>query len=250
MSLVGNIFREWISWIYPSICELCGCRCDYGQSLCPDCIQKLEKIEPPYCAICGAPVPGSFIPTGICNDCHEQKPHYSEARAVFTNANELRELILSFKYAGKIYLGRTLATLMVEAIKSHPYWFDGEKCHIIPVPMNSKKLYQRGYNQAAELAKQVAKNLNWSYSDILIHKEDNQAQAGLGRVARLKHAKKVYRIGMKSLKEKSFEGESVLLIDDVFTTGATADSCARWIKRAGAKNVYVFTLARTVSHYK
>ncbi len=243
--MLRGILGEWLSWVYPCVCEQCGRGFLDGVYLCPDCERRFKRIEPPYCVYCGEPAEGSFAPGGLCRHCAEKKPYFQEARAPYINTGELRELILSFKYAGQVHLGRTFAELMANALRAHPHWFGGKERLLVPVPMHWGKMLKRRYNQAAELAVQLHKITGYPYADVLKRLPDARSQASMGREERLRHARKIYTIHQGRLKRHPVRDCDVLLIDDVFTTGATANTCARLLKRAGAKSVCVLTIART-----
>ncbi len=243
--MLRDIFKEWLSWVYPCTCELCGRGFLDGVHLCPDCVQRFIKIEPPICLYCGEPAEGSFTPGSLCRHCAEKAPHFQEARAPFVNTGELRDLILAFKYAGQVHLAGTFAELMADALSANPHWFGGKERMLVPVPMHRSKMLKRRYNQAEELARQLHKKTGYPYANVLKRRPDAMNQASLGREERLRHARKAYVADENKLKRHPVRGKDVLLIDDVFTTGATANACARLLKRAGAASVCVLTIART-----
>ena len=243
--MLAGIFREWSSWVYPFVCELCGCGSPDGRYVCPACRKRFIPIEPPFCAVCGEPAEGSFIPGGMCSRCAGDAPSFGEARAVYVNDGELRELLLSFKYAGALHLAGTFAGIMAEAVRENRHWFGGRECLLVPVPMHRLKLVRRGYNQAEELAVLLGKELGWAVSRVLKRLPDRMPQASLAREQRLRHARKIYAVHESRLKRRPVRGRDILLVDDVFTTGATADACSRLLLRAGASSGCVLTLART-----
>lgn len=202
-------------------------------------------VEPPFCAVCGEPAEGSFIPSGLCRRCAAALPSFEEARAVYVNTGLLRDLLLAFKYGGAVHLAGSFAQMMAEAVRGNPHWFGGKKRLIVPVPMHRGKQAQRGYNQAQELAVLLGEELGWPYAGVLKRLPDTLPQASLSREQRLRHARKIYAADEKRMKRSPVRGRDVLLVDDVFTTGATADSCARLLLRSGAASVCVLTLART-----
>ena len=241
----GPDVREWLSWVYPFVCELCGRGGLDGCHVCPDCRGSFVPVEPPFCVVCGEPAEGSFIPSGLCRRCAAAPPSFEEARAVYVNTGSLRDLLLAFKYGGAVHLAGSFAQMMAEAVRGNLHWFGGKERLLVPVPMHRGKQAQRGYNQAQELAELLGKELDWPYAGVLKRLPDTLPQASLSREQRLRHARKIYAADEKGMKRRPVRGRDVLLVDDVFTTGATADSCARLLLRAGAASVCVLTLART-----
>lgn len=239
------MLREWCSWVYPFTCELCGRGGLDGVYLCPECREELACIEPPVCAVCGEPAEGSFIPSGLCVDCAAKAPLFEKARAVYANDGPVRELLLAFKYAGAIHLAGTFARMMAEAVAANPHWFGNGPRLLVPVPMYRGKLIRRGYNQAEELAVLLGRELSWPFAGVLKRLPDGTPQASLDRAGRVRHARKAYALHERHLRKRPVQGEHVLLVDDVMTSGATADVCARLLLRAGASSVCVLTLART-----
>ena len=150
--MLRAVAREWLSWVYPFVCELCGRGGLDGCHVCPDCRGSFVPVEPPFCAVCGEPAEGSFIPSGLCRRCAAALPSFEEARAVYVNTGLLRDLLLAFKYGGAVHLAGYFAQMMAEAVLGNPHWFGGKKRLIVPVPMHRGKQARRGYNQAQELA--------------------------------------------------------------------------------------------------
>lgn len=102
--MLRAVAREWLSWVYPFVCELCGRGGLDGCHVCPDCRGSFVPVEPPFCAVCGEPAEGSFIPSGLCRRCAAALPSFEEARAVYVNTGLLRDLLLAFKYGGAVHL--------------------------------------------------------------------------------------------------------------------------------------------------
>lgn len=243
--MLGTVFREWLSWVYPFVCELCGRSVPDGTHVCRECRGGFTPVEPPCCAVCGEPAEGSFLPAALCSRCRESAPAFEEARAVCINDGTLRDLLLSFKYAGALHLAGTFAGMMADAVRAHPHWFGGTERLLVPVPMHRRKLVRRGYNQAEELAVLLGRELGWPRAAVLKRLPDRMPQASLAREQRLRQARRIYAVDERGMRRHPVRGRGVLLVDDVLTTGATADACARLLLRAGASSVCVLTLART-----
>lgn len=240
---------EALSWLYPDVCVLCGAPAPARLYVCSACAESLQRIEPPFCACCGLPFEGSVGGDAYCADCRQTKRHFTRARAPFVHLGPARELILKFKYTGRHYLAAFLAEQMVATL--HREWGDSgdaptpENTLLVPVPMNVRKLAKRGYNQARLLADAVSKLTRIPVKEPLRHAYSAVSQASGSRATRLATAKKMYRLRLGDARaHRMLEGKNVLLIDDVLTTGATADACARLLKHAGAARVDVLTAVR------
>lgn len=107
--MLRAVAGEWLSWVYPFVCELCGRGGLDGCHVCPDCRGSFVSVEPPFCAVCGEPAEGSFIPSGLCRRCAAAPPSFEEARAVYVNTGSLRDLLLAFKYGGAVHLAGSSA---------------------------------------------------------------------------------------------------------------------------------------------
>jgi ComF family protein len=168
-------------------------------------------------------------------------PHFTKARSLFEYTGPAAEIIKSFKFRGEYFVGPELLRI---AIKEG--WLDWElgKTHtIVPVPLHRKRERQRGYNQALILARILAKHYDFPCSTkILKRQRHTLQQATLSASQRWKNVR-----GAFTADPEHLSGQNVLLVDDVMTTGATANECARLLKRNGAKEIKVFTLARSKS---
>ena len=198
--MLRAVAREWLSWVYPFVCELCGRGGLDGCHVCPDCRGSFVPVEPPFCAVCGEPAEGSFIPSGLCRRCAVALPSFEEARAVYVNTGSLRDLLLAFKYGGAVHLAGSFAQMMAEAVLGNPHWFGGKKRLLVPVPMHRGKQARRGYNQAQELAVLLGEELGWPYAGVLKRLPDTLPQASLSREQRLRHARKIYAADEKRMK--------------------------------------------------
>jgi ComF family protein len=229
-----------LNLLLPPRCLSCGEHANQTHQLCGACWKSLEFITTPYCEKCGHPfvVDQSHL---ICGECLHQPPLFTGGRSVFRYDSLIRELILKFKHGDATYLAKPLGRWMTRS---------GEdlltKCEcIIPVPLHRWRLLKRRYNQATLLAREISSNSNLPYlTNVLIRTKNNTSQHGKSRKSREENVKNIFKIAPQHLalvKKKSF-----LLVDDVWTTGATLNACIKTLKKAGAKDVYVLTLARTI----
>ncbi|MGB9877031.1 MAG: ComF family protein [bacterium] len=216
--------------LFPNFCLGCGKR---GKAICDDCLSEVRKIKNP-CQLCGAPQEGP-----ICYFCRDLNLHFDGARAGGLYEGILRDILLAFKFKGRLELEEVLSDLMVRAIPSH--W----KIDIVlSVPPHKSSLKERGFSSSLILGAGVACSLSLPfYPKLLEWKREVKRQVGLGRQERFLNVRGA--IGLTSKDE--IRGKRVLLVDDVMTTGATASACALALKRAKADRVWVLTAARDIT---
>jgi len=229
-------FNEWV-WsavdlLFQPPC--CGCNNQVGY-LCQECQNKIQPLSKPYCHVCGSPCGEEYI---SCN-CESTSPAYDAIRSFAVYKEPLRSVIHYLKYGqGNAGLGMELSRPLVYLLKKFNWSF----YMVIPVPLGTYRQRERGYNQAALLAKPVAYYFQKKYSpSALIRIRETASQVGFSPDDRRKNV-----AGAFYAKKEMVEKRSVLLVDDVITTGATLDACADALKTAGASKVYGISLARAV----
>jgi len=216
---------------------------------CPDCVSSFAAISSPICSCCGIMFKSRQGQDHLCGDCITQPKEFRTARAAVAYDHQLMAVVHRFKYAEKIQLAGPLGGLMLDAYKR--FWDREEVDLILPVPLHNAKFRKRGFNQsyllirrwksisAPMVDKVVGIPIN---TDILIRSKETVSQTGLGRQQRLKNIKGAFRV---KIPEKVI-AKKVLLVDDVYTTGATVNECARVLLKAGAERVDVLTVARAM----
>lgn len=216
--------------LLPQGCFLCAAPA--GDSLlCPSCAAGLSRLSPERCPLCALPTPGS----NICGGCLKQAPHFDATQAVFRYEFPVDRLIQSLKYAHRLasadFLGRELAQLLL------PFRPD----LILPVPLAPARLAARGFNQALELARPLARTLGVPLETSRVHRRrDTAPQASLPWKERKQNIRHAFEC------EFDLTGKSVLVVDDVMTTGATLDELARTLKAHGAERVENLVVARAL----
>ena len=217
--------------VLPSRCLLCGGRGENGIDLCAACAAELPRNDC-CCARCALPL---ATPASLCGRCLHRAPPWDSAWAPFRYAWPLDRLEARFKFGADLAAGRMLAQSWCAAA-APTEWPQA----IVPVPLHRARLRSRGYNQALELAKPLAKAIGIPLlGDALLRTRATDAQSELSAVARRRNVRGAFAA--------AFHGEipeHVALLDDVFTTGATLGECARVLKRAGVARVQVWALAR------
>jgi ComF family protein len=208
---------------------------------CPDCNEKIKFITGNLCPVCGTIFPDSPAKSHLCGNCLENKTYFSCARAVVSYETIILHAIHQFKYGNNISVGALLASFMANF--SFPdVDFTGYSL-IIPVPLHIKRLRQRGFNQSLVLARALAKKKQISVNFSLLKRHKfTETQTGLNKAERNKNIKGAFEVSDK----KKIAGKNVILVDDVYTTGATINECAKILTKAGAQKVTVLTLARVL----
>lgn len=233
ISLYKTYRLAWksLDWLFPPICAGCGKR---GARFCTDCYSKVELIGDSVCSICGE----RLSQPGICKECMSNPPAYDALRSWGVFEGSLRSAILKMKYQGDISIGEEFSVPLIDLLKYLKWQID---C-VVPVPLSSVRYVERGYNQAALLAKPIALGYGVAYcSKALMKIRETQTQVGLNRKQRQLNVFQAF----KGIPKKIY-GKNVLVVDDVATSGATMNACARALLTAGAKHVYGLTLARTI----
>jgi ComF family protein len=238
---VRNSVQAWIAegrrWLLPPRCLLCGAPGSNDLDLCADCAAELPRNRL-CCARCALPLPA---PAALCGHCQRHPPPWDAAWAPFRYAWPLDRLESRYKFAAELAAGRALGAL----------WL-GEPTPValpqllVPVPLHRARLRRRGYNQALELAKPLARHLGVPLRhDVLQRLRATDAQTELDAAARRRNVR-----GAFAVREVIALPAHVAVLDDVMTTGATLAECARVLKRAGAARVDVWALARAPAHRK
>lgn len=225
--------------LFPPCCAACEVRpfVPAGDRLCYGCLESARPIELPVCTVCGRPFHGPQGTGHTCGRCIKDPPPFDTARSVFQYQGSVRTLIHRIKYNDDGYALRALSSLAMEYML-----LDNLKPDmVIPVPLHLKRLKKRGFNQSLRLARTIFPHIPLGI-DVLTRTLNTKPQTELSMKERLRNVKNAFET-----KSPLPEGaETILLLDDVYTTGATVRACAKALKRARAKEVHVFTVARTV----
>ncbi|HCM83324.1 MAG TPA: hypothetical protein DIS76_02000 [Rhodospirillaceae bacterium] len=232
--------EQLLDILLPHRCQQCGMLVGQAHALCPDCWPKMHFIVPPYCAGCGLPFPHDYgSDDTLCARCLAESPPFSAARSAAVYDDESKALILRFKHGDQLYLAPAFASWMHRAA---PEWFTPGSM-IIPVPLHRTRIFMRRYNQAALLARALAKLSGQICAlDGLVRHRRTPSQGAMNREQRLKNVTGAFRV--HSRWQEKIKDRDVILVDDVLTTGATASVCAKTLMRAGARDVKVLTLMR------
>lgn len=218
-----DIIEKIMNIIYPPVCGFCNkINADF---LCSSCARKFEELR-------------------IGNiDNYENVPvYFDEHYYMFKYENEVRDAILKYKFDEKSYMYKSFAQLFVKDNKLTNEIMSKYDC-ITSVPIHKKRLKQRGYNQSKLIARELAKICGKTYYDNIIIKSKNiVAQSSLDKMDRVRNIKDAFD---KAKEAEAIKHKQVLIFDDVFTTGATANECAKILKKLGASKVGIITIAKS-----
>ncbi len=221
----------------PPQCAACQAPLERTAALCPRCWSRISFIERPYCARLGIPFPYDAGPDVLSAAALACDDPYDRVRSVALYDGPVRDLVMSLKFAGRVSHAPMMAAWMARA--GHELIAEAEM--IAPVPMHWLRLARRHHNQAALLACHIKAGTNSRLvPDLLVRRRNTRPQIGLSASARARNLTGAFALA----RSCEVKGRSLLLVDDVFTTGATAVACARVLKRAGAARVDVLTFAR------
>jgi len=240
---LNSTVKAFLNLFFPHRCLMCGGKSSDRDTdgICSACLSQIVYISPPICNRCGFP----FLPQGgsnhFCQECLVSPPFFGIARSLSKYEGEFKEAITRFKYKEKVTLGEKLGQLMAEV--TYPDLSMDAYDLLIPVPLHPKRLRERGFNQAVLLAQQVSRRHRIPVDLFSLRRHRiTESQVNLGLSERRRNVRGAFTFNIvKKLKDKS-----VLLIDDVYTSGATVNECARVLRKAGAVQVDVLTLARAV----
>lgn len=249
-----RILEGLFSVLFPSDCRLCGFPLLNISRLpvCPDCLAAIGPIRGSVCSICGQRVLSVFaVPDeeGLrrCPACRRLDYPFERAVAYGSYDEGLRELIHLLKYSGVRTAADVLGRMLSDALSQLESEFSPNTVLLIPVPLFKSKRRQRGFNQSELIARAALKSLSnpdrfQLMTGLLVRTRATDSQVGLSSNQRRENLRGAFAV----TRSGEVAGREVLLVDDVFTTGATAAECARILRRAGASRVWVATVARTL----
>lgn len=236
---VSSLWNATINLILPPRCAGSGQIVDAPGMLSPAFWSGLSFIEKPFCATCGMPFGFEAPIETVCAACFDLEPAFDLARSAVVYNDASRKLVIDFKYGDRMHAVQTFTPWLMRAGKD---LLDGCDA-IVPVPLHGRRLWSRRYNQSAELAKMLAKRAQKRcLPSGLIRLRHTVQQKGLSKKERKSNVKNAFAVNGRYMHE--LRGKAVLLVDDVFTSGATLNECARTLKKHGAAQVCVLTIAR------
>lgn len=210
-------------------CHICGAEVFLGEDICKNCLSTLPYNDKTFCLVCGR----ATADEGVCMECKATRPKVERARSRFVYEDDVRKLILSYKSGARYlsdYFSRELAPLLKE------YFPDAELITFVPMYKGDENA--RGFNQSEELALRVGQRTGVEVKELAVKKKRTARQKRLSLKERRQNLIDCFKI-----VDRSFKGKTVVIVDDVLTTGATVDALATLFNERGAKKVYALTIA-------
>lgn len=257
---LSGILSEISEAVFPSgiYCAVCGALIDRSRtySLCDNCIKKMHWINDRTCSCCGKALPDEYR-GNLCYDCMEMEHFFTRGFSCMTYGFYERQIMMDIKYRGKGYLALKMGDVLFDRMEAliEAAANKGIKPFdlVIPVPVSRNRLRKRGYNQAELMAVQFMRRWGESRTGLPLHdympvletgilerRQETEMLRSMNPAERRLALKGVF--GVKSHRSEDLQGKTVLLVDDIYTTGATADACSLALLEAGAEAVYLLTL--------
>lgn len=238
---VQGWLNSGLALVYPEICQVCK-----DEPATPregfvgsKCWSQVRFIRPPFCERCGLPFQGEITSEFVCTNCNELELHFSYARAAVVLKTIMLDVIHQFKYSRALWYENFLGNLLVReaapVLRGHSWDF------LVPVPLHPFKEREREYNQSALLARHLSRATSLPCDEAVLRRTTaTETQTHLNRDKRAANMKHAFAVRPGT----DLAGRRIVLVDDVFTTGATTNDCARALRDAGAAEVCVWTVAR------
>jgi ComF family protein len=238
---IKSLLNATLAFVFPEICQICEEERATAVEgfVCARCWKDVRFIKPPFCERCGLPFEGALTNAFECSNCRDMKLHFCSARSAVTTGGPVLEAIHRYKYQRALWFESFLADLLIRAAKpelARQQW----DC-IVPVPLHSTKEREREFNQAERIGKCLSAATGIPLrADLLKRILPTPTQTQLTREQRAANVRSAFAMS----DQRRLNGERMIVLDDVLTTGATTSACAQVLRKAGAGEVCVWTVAR------
>lgn len=239
-TMIAEIKNSLLSLAYPPLCPLCGAKARDRRVLCEGCFSSIKKNPPPYCAKCGRSLKGAVENVETCWECGNKNFYYERSWSAFLYEGPVREALHLLKYSGKLWAGELFSCLLINFLKENTHILRDIDC-MAAVPLYGVKLREREFNQARIFSGAICRGFGIKDAGSGIKRRVyTRPQSELDKDQRQANVAGTFSVCTPGL----YASKNVLLVDDIFTTGATLNECARVLKGAGAETVHCLTLAR------
>lgn len=240
MTLLQKIAKPVLDFALPQRCPACGEISPDGFSFCPVCWEKIRFLNRPWCDSCALPFSFEQADGALCAECLSNPPLHDGIRAAVAYDSTSRQIALRLKYGGKIGLAKLIARHLVRHLPE-----DRSDIIIAPVPLHWTRLWSRSFNQSALIGRELAKLGGTAYcADLLLRTKRTPSLRGLSPKERRKAVGTAFAVN--PARQEIIADARLLLVDDVLTTGATANGCVKILKKSGASWVQIFCWARAL----
>lgn len=240
-----RLFGRALDLLYPPVCALCRTGLRDGRSLCDPCDGELPRISAPFCESCGEPFPGEIDGPFDCPNCRNLKFSFAFARPAMVRDERTLSMIHRLKYARELHLAEELGRLAIGAFDDARLATPlAEKWPLVPVPLHRRRLQERHFNQAEEIARVVSRISGLPILSALARTRPTEHQTILSRAERMENLLGAFAVTAAGARHLAEKRPGAILVDDVLTTGSTVHECAKILRRAGFRKVAVITVMR------
>jgi competence protein ComFC len=238
-------FSRCLDLLYPPVCTFCAKGLAHGRSLCDECGGDLPRLAAPFCETCGEMFPGIIDGPFACPNCHNLTFSFEFARPALERDDRTLDLIHRLKYKREIHLSRELGLLARESFHD-PRLAPAleEKWPLVPVPLHHKRLRHRHFNQAEEISLALSSLTGLPVLKALQRTRETNTQTLLSRKQRMENLRGAFAITRHGHDRIAGSPHGAILIDDVLTTGSTVNECAKTLRQAGFRRIFVITVMR------
>jgi ComF family protein len=231
-----QLIRQVVDFALPPRCAGCGTIVEQVHDFCAECWKSIDFLGAAGCASCGLPLEATDA--AQCASCLSRPPRISRTRAAVAYDDISKAIAIRLKYGRKVALARTMARFMAPLIEA-----DDEERLLVPVPLHRWRLWSRGFNQSALISGQLARRLGLASDPAeLVRSRSTPPLKGMSVSQRQRAVRGAFTVA----RPEAVAGKTIVLVDDVLTTGSTAEACARALRRAGAKRIELVAWARVI----
>ncbi len=244
--------RGWRKWLgrsldllYPPMCAVCSRKLADGRALCDGCDEDIPKLVEPFCKTCGESFPGEIDGLFACPNCHTLKFAFEFARPATVRDDRTLGMIHRLKYGRELHLAKDLGRLAAGSFTDTRFAPAlAGKWPLIPVPLHRQRFQHRHFNQAEEIARELATHVHLPVLKALRRTRSTGHQTSLTRAQRLENLRGAFAITRSGSHHIGRAPSGAVLVDDVLTTGSTVDECAKTLRRSGFEKIFVITVMR------